>query len=338
MKKFYLYKLCLIALAFCLPTKDGYADPFSKADSLCFHDDLNMKLSAPVLGQTAPVFFACESKEAAIYALKALESKNKIQMEKAESVCKEITEIGKITEIFYTVTTPLPEERKTAVIAAVNLVDDLFGKSYFAIAAGCDEESEEHRAKRLNQAKVAEMCSRQDQLCELITQEDIRKSKTLRRLNAAPGDAVVSKKLIKSDDIDALIEAISKSSESQRSEVEGDRKDTVKASNDLTVLDALATEKATAKALDKMTTRISQSWRRPNAYKGGREVLLRMSLTSDGNLDDVRVVRSSGDILFDRSAVTAVKKAAPFREIENFDQTTFDEKFKSVTVKFRPED
>ncbi len=91
-------------------------------------------------------------------------------------------------------------------------------------------------------------------------------------------------------------------------------------------------------ALDQMTTRITQAWRRPVGFKGGLEVYLRMSLASNGELVDVRIVKTSGDVLFDRSAVTAVKRAAPFDEVKQFDEATFEEKFRSLTVKFRPED
>ena len=73
------------------------------------------------------------------------------------------------------------------------------------------------------------------------------------------------------------------------------------------------------------------------AFRGGLEVYLRMSLASNGELVDVRVVRSSGDVLFDRSAVTAVQRSAPFDEVKRFDAATFEEKFRTLTVKFRPD-
>ena len=107
---------------------------------------------------------------------------------------------------------------------------------------------------------------------------------------------------------------------------------------ELAVLNALASERAAANVLDAMTTRITRAWRRPVAFVGGLEVYLRMALASNGELVDVRVVKSSGDVLFDRSALTAVKRAAPFNEVEQFDAATFEEKFRSLTVKFRPED
>ena len=107
---------------------------------------------------------------------------------------------------------------------------------------------------------------------------------------------------------------------------------------ELAVLNALASEKAAANVLDAMTTRITRAWRRPVAFKGGLEVYLRMSLASNGELVDVRIVKTSGDVLFDRSALTAVQRAAPFNEVKQFDAATFEEKFRSLTVKFRPED
>ena len=107
---------------------------------------------------------------------------------------------------------------------------------------------------------------------------------------------------------------------------------------ELALSTALASEKAAANTLDAMTTRITQAWRRPVAFKGGLEVYLCMSLASNGELVDVRIVKTSGDVLFDRSALTAVNRAAPFDEVKRFDAATFEKKFRSLTVKFRPED
>jgi len=103
-------------------------------------------------------------------------------------------------------------------------------------------------------------------------------------------------------------------------------------------LNALASEKAAANVLDAMTTRITRSWRRPVSFQGGLEVYLRMSLASNGELVDVRIVQSSGDVLFDQSGLRAVQRAAPFDEVKQFDARTFEEKFRTLTVKFRPED
>ena len=133
----------------------------------------------------------------------------------------------------------------------------------------------------------------------------------------------------------ALEEAIKHAEAEARSLEELKRKEEAA---DLALLNALASEKAAANVLDAMTTRLTRAWQRPVGFKGGLTVFLRMSLASNGELVDVRIVKTSGDVLFDRSAVTAVKRAAPFDEVKQFDEATFEEKFRSLTVKFRPED
>ena len=104
------------------------------------------------------------------------------------------------------------------------------------------------------------------------------------------------------------------------------------------LLDALPVERAILEALDSMITRITDKWIRPVSYRDGLEAFLRMSLASNGELVDVKIVKTSGDVAFDRSAIRAIKRAAPFEEVEQFNDEVFEEKFRSLTVKFRPED
>lgn len=91
-------------------------------------------------------------------------------------------------------------------------------------------------------------------------------------------------------------------------------------------------------ALDMMTKRITDAWQRPVNYIGGLEVFLRFELSPDGSLIDVQVTRSSGNTAFNRSAIRAIKATAPFVEISGFSSEVFEEKFKTMTIKFRPED
>lgn len=65
---------------------------------------------------------------------------------------------------------------------------------------------------------------------------------------------------------------------------------------------------------------------------------LRMSLSPDGSLDNVEVMRPSGNEQFDKSAIDAVNNASPFNEVQQFDASVFEERFKTLTVKCRPED
>ena len=96
-------------------------------------------------------------------------------------------------------------------------------------------------------------------------------------------------------------------------------------------------ERATAAALNSMTTRITRAWRRPVTFQAGLEVDLNVALAANGEVVEVRVIRSSGEQIFDRSAVSAVQRASPFQEVAQFDALTFENNFRSMTIKFKPE-
>ena len=99
----------------------------------------------------------------------------------------------------------------------------------------------------------------------------------------------------------------------------------------------IVSERATAAALNSMTTRITRAWRRPVTFQAGLEVDLNVALAANGEVVEVRVIRSSGEQIFDRSAVSAVQRASPFQEVAQFDALTFENNFRSMTIKFKPE-
>ncbi|MEK6217496.1 MAG: TonB family protein, partial [Boseongicola sp.] len=70
-----------------------------------------------------------------------------------------------------------------------------------------------------------------------------------------------------------------------------------------------AAQAAWAAAIQK---RIARHQRFPKGSRGTGRVRLTMRIRSDGRMTDVRVAKSSGDTAFDRAAVAAAKKAAPF--------------------------
>lgn len=89
--------------------------------------------------------------------------------------------------------------------------------------------------------------------------------------------------------------------------------------------------------VDALVTRITQSWRRPVSYKKGLKAIVNLSLASNGQLLDVQISQSSGDVLYDRSVETAVRRAAPFEEVRILDSSTFEDKFQRLVIRFRPE-
>jgi len=80
----------------------------------------------------------------------------------------------------------------------------------------------------------------------------------------------------------------------------------------------LAEEQAQARAesalsgyIPQIQQKIQRNWLRPGGSAGGLSCLIRVKLIPGGEVVDARVVRSSGDPLFDRSVETAVLKASP---------------------------
>jgi colicin import membrane protein len=80
----------------------------------------------------------------------------------------------------------------------------------------------------------------------------------------------------------------------------------------------LAEEQAQARAehtlsgyIPQIQQKIQRNWLRPGGSAAGLSCLIRVKLIPGGEVVDARVVRSSGDPLFDRSVETAVLKASP---------------------------
>ena len=80
-------------------------------------------------------------------------------------------------------------------------------------------------------------------------------------------------------------------------------------------------------------SRVERSWSIPADSPSGLMCLLKIELQPDGKVQNVSITQSSGDEAFDRSAVAAVKKAAPFPLPENPEAAA---KFKSFNFKFNP--
>ena len=79
-------------------------------------------------------------------------------------------------------------------------------------------------------------------------------------------------------------------------------------------------------------------WSRPPSARNGMEALLTVQLVPTGDVISVTVTRGSGDPGFDRSAVNAVNRAAPFSELQNLPGSEFERTFRRFRLLFRPED
>lgn len=82
---------------------------------------------------------------------------------------------------------------------------------------------------------------------------------------------------------------------------------------------------------------ISHSWKQPASFNPNMEVLLRLKLAQNGDLISVRIFESSGDSVFDSSAVSAIKSSSPFEAVKNTDAAVF-KIFETIDVMFKQGD
>lgn len=112
--------------------------------------------------------------------------------------------------------------------------------------------------------------------------------------------------------------------------------DALDAEDALTV--AVTAEQMSASYAALIRETVTNYWTPPLTARNGMEVLLAIQLVPTGEVIAANVLRSSGDGAFDRSAVTAVKKAASFPELRNLPRDEFERTFRRFRLLFRPED
>ena len=79
-------------------------------------------------------------------------------------------------------------------------------------------------------------------------------------------------------------------------------------------------------------------WTRPPSARNGMVSILSIQLVPTGELVGVSVLQSSGNIAFDRSAMTAVERTGRFPEVAKLDNRTFEANFRRFQLIFKPED
>jgi TonB family protein len=83
---------------------------------------------------------------------------------------------------------------------------------------------------------------------------------------------------------------------------------------------------------------VQNSWSRPPSARNNMEAELIIQLIPTGEVVSVNIVKSSGQLAFDRSAINAVKKAERFPELQELPSRVFEKHFRRLRLKFRPED
>ncbi len=83
---------------------------------------------------------------------------------------------------------------------------------------------------------------------------------------------------------------------------------------------------------------ISDNWSRPKGSRNNMSAVIEIEILQTGEMQSVRIVSSSGYNKFDEYAIKAVKKAAPFVEIQGLDEMTYRKYFTSFKLNFQPQD
>jgi colicin import membrane protein len=81
--------------------------------------------------------------------------------------------------------------------------------------------------------------------------------------------------------------------------------------------------------------KVERNWVRPTSSRKGLQCTVRVRLIPGGEVLEAKVVRSSGDPVFDRSVESAVHKSSPLPLPEDAD---LFEHFREIEFVFRPED
>ena len=124
--------------------------------------------------------------------------------------------------------------------------------------------------------------------------------------------------------------------ELERQRLQAERAEKLRAQQALATAEA---DKQSANSyLQVIQSRLSQYWSRPPSARRGMETLIELRLVPTGRIVGVKIVKSSGDLAFDRSVEQAAFKAAPFAELQNMEPRIFEQYFRTVKVVFNPED
>ena len=88
------------------------------------------------------------------------------------------------------------------------------------------------------------------------------------------------------------------------------------------------------KAVREIEQKVNNSWIRPAEAVGHLKCEIRVKLTPDGTVMDVKIVTSSGNDSFDNNAEIAVRKASPLPVPK--DKELFNDQFRTFKFTFDP--
>ena len=81
---------------------------------------------------------------------------------------------------------------------------------------------------------------------------------------------------------------------------------------------------------------IQSAWRKPINIQDGLVCNLRLSINKNGRIIDINLIKSSGNLRFDNSAIKAVQRVETFSFLKDIPINMYNSNFKSIVITFNP--
>jgi len=81
---------------------------------------------------------------------------------------------------------------------------------------------------------------------------------------------------------------------------------------------------------------IQSAWIKPQNIQDGLICDLRMTINKNGRIINIDLIKSSGNIRFDNSAINAVKRVETFNFFNKIPYTLYQNNFKNIVITFNP--
>ncbi len=81
---------------------------------------------------------------------------------------------------------------------------------------------------------------------------------------------------------------------------------------------------------------IQNAWRKPINVQEGLICDMRLTINKNGRIVKVNLIKSSGNIRFDNSALKAVERVETFNFFDRIPQKIYQSDFKNILIKFNP--
>jgi colicin import membrane protein len=84
-------------------------------------------------------------------------------------------------------------------------------------------------------------------------------------------------------------------------------------------------------------TLTEDNWRLPSTARNGMTATVRIHFFPSGEVDLAEIIKSSGDLAYDRSVLQAIERVGQYELIASVDPITFERNLRRVLIEFRPE-